>query len=131
MCIRDRVDVVKISRDEGEVLFGTRDAAAIADATLQMGPRLVAVTLDADGALLSTPNVRVNVAPVSVERVVDATGAGDAFMGGLLSELAESESFDDIDEEALVRAGGLGCRLGAAVVQRKGATTGMLRKNEL
>jgi len=124
------VDVVKLSRDEGEVLFGTRDAGAIADAVLQMGPQMVAVTLDDAGALLATTSTRVSVDAVPVAHVVDATGAGDAFMGGLLSVVAPL-STDDVDDDVLHNAGALACRLGAAVVQHKGATTGMLQADQL
>ena len=52
------------------------------------GPALVALTRGAAGAVLFTRGARVEVAAPSVP-VVDTTGAGDAFMAGLIYSLKE------------------------------------------
>lgn len=55
---------------------------------LDQGPALVAMTRGADGAVLLTRGARAEVAAPSVS-VVDTTGAGDAFMAGLIYSLKE------------------------------------------
>ena len=50
-----------------------------------MGPKIVALTLGSDGALIATKERREWVTPVKA-KVVDATGAGDMFDGAFLAE---------------------------------------------
>src|SRR6476659_4385206 len=47
-----------------------------------LGSKTVAVTMGSDGALLATNTSTGHIPPFKV-KVVDTTGAGDAFMGGL------------------------------------------------
>ena len=78
-------DICRPGLDDAQHLTGLQDADAIADAYLKMGPRIVALTLGADGVLIATPNRRERLAPLSCTPV-DATGAGDAFDGAFLAE---------------------------------------------
>lgn len=57
------------------------------------GARLVALTLGADGALLLAEGQAIAV-PAPRVRVVDTTGAGDAFLGGLLAALQSGLDFE-------------------------------------
>jgi sugar/nucleoside kinase (ribokinase family) len=63
-------------------------------------------------------------------RVVDVTGAGDAFTAGALAIFA-SAPFDRLDDDArdelLHRALALGCRLGTHAITRLGATAALRR----
>ena len=56
-----------------------------------------------------------DVAPIDPSLIVDTTGAGDAFVGGFFSELAQNS--DDIT--TAVRKGN---ELGGRVIQRSGCT---------
>src|SRR5271168_1005369 len=76
------VDVLKPCKAAARELTGEGDYEKIAKALLRLGPNLVAITLGADGCLIATPKEFVHVPAYKVE-VVDTTGAGDAFMGGL------------------------------------------------
>src|SRR3954447_10600857 len=80
-------DVVKISDDELQPLVGTSDPEAAARALHALGVSLVVITLGARGCYFHAGE-RVH-GYVAGERVavVDTTGAGDAFMAGLLSEI--------------------------------------------
>jgi fructokinase len=60
----------------------------LGEALLEKGPRLVIITLGAEGALLLTANHRVEV-PARPVRPIDTTGAGDAFMGAALYKLVQ------------------------------------------
>jgi fructokinase len=76
------VDVLKPCKAAARELTGEGDYEKIAKELLRLGPKLVAITLGADGCLIATPKEFVHVPAYKVE-VVDTTGAGDAFMGGL------------------------------------------------
>ena len=80
-------DIMKISDEETELLSGKADPKEAAEVLLGQGVSCVVVTLGADGAILKTKNVEVQVKG-KPRKAVDTTGAGDSFWGGLLSRLA-------------------------------------------
>lgn len=90
-------DIVKVSLDELRQLTGLSDWADGAASLLSLGPTLVVVTLGADGAYYRTAAAEGYCEPFAVT-VMDATGAGDGFMAGLLAAL-DSEG----DPKATVR----------------------------
>ena len=79
------------------------------DALLDAGARAVAVTLGGQGVELHRAGAPVHHVPALEIDVMDTTGAGDAFCGGLVAGLAEG-----FDLEQAVRwgsaAGALACR---------------------
>ncbi|MFN2323325.1 MAG: carbohydrate kinase family protein [Trueperaceae bacterium] len=80
------VDVVFPNYDEGRALTGHEEPRAIADAVAAQFPgALVALKLDEHGALVRERDGRVTEVPPESNRLVDATGAGDAFAGAFLS----------------------------------------------
>jgi sugar/nucleoside kinase (ribokinase family) len=76
------VDVLKPCKAAARELTGETDYEKIADKLLNLGPTLVAITLGTDGCLIASRKQKVRV-PAFRPDVVDTTGAGDAFMGGL------------------------------------------------
>jgi fructokinase len=82
-------DVVKVNEDELAFLTGTRSVAAGLAALATMGSRLVVATLGAEGCAYRSPSGEGKVAGFQA-RVVDTTGAGDAFVAGLLCGLLSS-----------------------------------------
>jgi sugar/nucleoside kinase (ribokinase family) len=76
------VDVLKPCKAAARELTGETDYEKIADMLLNLGPSLVAITMGADGCLIASRKQKVRV-PAFRPDVVDTTGAGDAFMGGL------------------------------------------------
>ncbi|MBA5778720.1 sugar kinase [Stappia sp. F7233] len=86
-------DILLPGLDDARMLTGLTDAAEIAAFYLAMGPKIVAVTLGGDGVLIATPE-RMEHLPPHKMRLVDATGAGDAFDGAFLAEyLASGDAF--------------------------------------
>ena len=83
------VDVLKPCKAAARELTGEGDYEKIAKALLKLGPKLVAITLGADGCLIATAKELVHVPAFKVD-VVDTTGAGDAFMGGLSYALLQN-----------------------------------------
>jgi fructokinase len=84
-------DVVKVNEDELTFLTGTRSVAAGMSALTAMGPRLIVATLGAEGCAYRSPDGEGKVAGFPA-RVVDTTGAGDAFVAGLLCGLLSSSA---------------------------------------
>jgi fructokinase len=74
--------IVKLSDEDAATLAG--EPAALVDELLGLGPRLVAMTLGADGSVLCGRSARVEV-PAGPVEVADTIGAGDSWMAGLLA----------------------------------------------
>ena len=96
----ERTDILKCSAEEAGFMDETSisplerlavpQLIALGKRLLERGPRLVMITLDAQGALLLTPECQVEV-PAPPIRAIDTTGAGDAFMGAILYKLVQLE----------------------------------------
>ena len=79
--------IVKTSAEDCAALIGLSEPQAIADHLLGLGAGAVLVTLGRDGVFLAEPGATQHIPGFAVE-AVDATGAGDAFTGAMLAELA-------------------------------------------
>jgi len=75
-------DVLKPCKAAARELTGETDYEKIARRLLALGPELVAITMGAEGSLVASADKMTHV-PAFKIKVVDSTGAGDAFMGGL------------------------------------------------
>lgn len=107
----DRSTIVKMGDDEVEPLLGTADFEEAARGLLERGVSLVLISLGSDGAFYAMEDFSGEVPAFKVE-VVDATGAGDAFLAGTLVHLAEAEWDERRVREAVLRgtaAGSLAC----------------------
>lgn len=60
------------------------------------------ITLGQDGSILHDREITLKIPAFPAKKVVDPTGAGDAYRGGLLSSLADGKSLEE------------GCRIGSA-----------------
>ncbi|MFC5836038.1 aminoimidazole riboside kinase [Aeromonas bestiarum] len=119
-------DVVKLSGEELQLLSGEDDLAA-GLATIR-GPALVLVTRGAagvvarlDGELLEWVGQKVTP--------LDTTGAGDAFVAGLLAALAQGERLPTLAELPIILAQAHGC--GALATTARGAMTALPTRTEL
>lgn len=83
------VDVLKPCKAAAREITGETDYEKIAVKLLALGPKVVAVTMGAEGSLIASTGKVAHVAAFKVN-VVDSTGAGDAFMGGLSYGLLQS-----------------------------------------
>ncbi len=87
--VLDYVDVMKLSDEETLLLTDMEEPQAAADALLNRGMSIVAVTLGAAGAYICTKEGGAFVSGFASE-VLDTTGAGDSFWGGFLYQLSKS-----------------------------------------
>lgn len=85
-----RVDVITINDAEARQLSGEHSLVKAARKILAMGPAYVVIKKGEHGALLFHGD-QVFVAPaLPLEDVVDPTGAGDSFAGGLIGHVART-----------------------------------------
>jgi fructokinase len=111
--------VVKLSDEDAAWLYPGVAPDDVADAIHALGPRLVAVTLGGDGAIVSGSGERLTVPAARVE-VVDTIGAGDTFMASLIASVHRAGSAD-LDRASLEEIGRSATRAAAITVARAGA----------
>jgi fructokinase len=107
----DLSTVVKLGDDEVAPLLGTEDLEEGAEGLLERGVRLVLISRGSEGAFYATREFRGETPSFEVE-VVDATGAGDAFLAATLVHLSDEPFDEDRVHEAVRRgtaAGALAC----------------------
>jgi sugar/nucleoside kinase (ribokinase family) len=83
-----RVDLLSINDSEAMLLAGENNVVRAARKILAMGPRHLIVKRGEYGALQFSDNEIFAVPAFPLENVVDPTGAGDTFAGGLFGSLA-------------------------------------------
>ncbi|WP_425934207.1 aminoimidazole riboside kinase [Aeromonas rivipollensis] len=119
-------DVVKLSVEELQLLSGEDDLLA-GLATLS-GPALVLVTRGAAGVVARLGGELLEWVGQKVTPL-DTTGAGDAFVAGLLAALAEGDQLPALSELPAILAQAHGC--GALATTAKGAMTALPTRTEL
>lgn len=115
--------IVKASASDLAWLYPGLAYEVAAERTLAEGPRLVVVTLGADGAFGAHRDARIHVTAPRVE-VVDTIGAGDAFGAALLAWLDDHDAIRpdlSLGVEALREALEFACLAGALTCTRAGA----------
>ena len=100
-----QADVVKISDDEVDFLWGCSPEEGADKLLKEFGVSLAMVTLGPKGCLLKTTNAVCNVSGPKVNPV-DTTGAGDIFGGSAVSRLLDLEKdIAELTEEDLAFIG--------------------------
>jgi sugar/nucleoside kinase (ribokinase family) len=89
-----RIDLLVINEEEARQLAGVHNIAKAARALRAMGPRIVVIKRGEYGALLFENGTVFSAPAYPVEDVVDPTGAGDTFAGGMLGSLARADRVD-------------------------------------
>jgi len=85
------IDVFKSTPREIQALTGLSDVDSAIEAVHNHGVSIVIVTLGAEGAVVSIEHTTYRVPAYKPEKLVDPTGAGDAFIGAFLAEYARGE----------------------------------------
>ncbi len=105
------------SRKEAAAISGRSDVSENLQFFAERGVRTVVVKLGRDGCIARSPEGQILKHPAFRVQVVDATGAGDAFVGGFLAGVSEGRAL----EECLRMA----CAAGALTVTALGASAGL------
>ncbi|MET0967441.1 MAG: sugar kinase [Nakamurella sp.] len=125
------VDLIFAGPEEAALLLGwqptggpatVHDGEQLARGLAKLGPATVVVKLGSLGAVGLSADT-VHHAPASPITVIDAVGAGDAFVAGYLSELVTGGS--------VVECLDMGNTLGGAVCQQPGDWEGLPTRDEL
>lgn len=86
-------------------LCGTEDPEKAAEHFLSLGTKKIVITLDKKGAYFKSAKESGYTPTFRADKVVDTTGAGNAFAAGLISGVIEDMPL----AEAVVRANACGC----------------------
>ncbi len=110
--IRDEVDIVVADEDEVSALV---EAASFEDTlrAIRRYDTLFAITRSAQGSVVVRGDEQVVQAATPVPKVIDTTGAGDAYTAGFL--------FGWVNDRSLADCARLGTICGTAVIQQVGA----------
>lgn len=124
----DNVDLITPNESEASAITGcpvdSREDLEVAASVLhQRGVRDVLITLGENGVFLSSGEQQTIIPAVSAGQVVETTGAGDAFNGGLAAALADGRS--------LVEAARFGNAVAGLSVTRPGAALAMPTRTEV
>jgi fructokinase len=118
-------DLVKLSDDDAAWIYPGRPVEDVLQLILGFGPRVVAVTKGANGAVAGSGNDFVDVPGIRVS-VVDTVGAGDSFGAAFIAALVDDKAFGPeptraADEPVLARAVSYAVAASAITCTRTGA----------
>ena len=124
-------DILKVSDEEMFLLTGTRDLRMGSLELGSMGPKLVLVTLGSRGAYYRFGIHTGTVEGVPV-KVADTNGAGDTFLGALLSRLCllGDDPLKELTPQTLEEAVAFANRAAALTCSRPGAIPAMPTREE-
>jgi len=123
----DRSRVIKMGDDELSPMLGTEDPQEAAEMLLGRGATLALISLGPDGAVYATSEFSGHVPAFEVGEILDATGAGDAFLAAALTHLSENAW----DEENVREATRRGTVAGAIACTAYGAMSALPTRDEL
>lgn len=124
--------ILKVSQEEMELLTEETDLTKGAQKLLSWGPCLVLVSLGAQGAFFYTEKAKGQV-PAYQVKAVDITGAGDAFVGSMLFQLAgmSPEEIQNLSEAQLEEMVSFANGAGSLTTTKKGAIPAMPTQEEI
>lgn len=114
-----RIDLLTLNDEEARQLSGEANLSRAARWIQRRGPRHVVIKKGEHGALLFSAGEIFLLAGFPLDQVVDPTGAGDAFAGGMLGYLARC---GDVTSSSLRRAIVHACVLGSFACEAFGAS---------
>jgi len=124
-------DIIKMSEEEAEMLTGHKDFDSAGNAMLKDGIKLVLITQGAEGSYFYHKNGSGMVKSFEVN-CIDATGAGDAFMGAMLFQISDSgKKLDEFRKEEIVKMLRLANAAGGLCTQKRGGIPGMPKRSEV
>jgi cytidine kinase len=88
------VDGLVLNFDEAELFTGKKNPVTAARLMLEYGPRFVVVKKGEHGALIIHRDGVAALPAYPAEQVIDPTGAGDTFAGGMMGYLASKSNED-------------------------------------
>lgn len=94
MALLKRVDGLVMNDSEARLLTNDENLVSAGRKILQLGPKFVVIKKGEHGAMFFSAHETYVLPAFPTERVVDPTGAGDTFAGGLMGYLAAQGNFE-------------------------------------
>ena len=116
------IDCIFPNEDEAAYYSGRKDPEEAADVFLSYGIRNVVIKLGADGCFFKNEKERIRLSAYPI-KAVDATGAGDNFLAGFVSEILRGASHAD--------ALRFGNACGAVCTTAAGASAGLKDRDQV
>jgi fructokinase len=125
-------DFVKVSDEELRIISGVNDLNEGVAIFHQIGAKVVSVTLGKEGTMISN-GTEIGIVPSVKVTSIDSTGAGDAFVGATLYQLAMSEYPKTVlvDFDQLKKIISFSNKVGALVCTKVGAIPALPTKEEV
>ena len=127
-----QADVVKISDNEVEFLFGMEPEAGAQHILKTFGCKLVFVTCGPEGAVYANRNATGRVPGLKNVKVVDTTGAGDIFGGSAIWKLLKSgKAPQDLSGEEMADIARFACTAASLSTQKPGGVSSVPEYEEV
>ncbi|MAD79978.1 MAG: PfkB family carbohydrate kinase [Pirellulaceae bacterium] len=91
-----RIDGLVLNDSEAKLLTGEENLVLAGHKVREMGPRFVVVKKGEHGAMFFSKYETYVLPAYPTEQVIDPTGAGDSFAGGMMGFLAEQDDFEPV-----------------------------------
>lgn len=133
LSVMGEVDIVKVSEEELEFLTGFQDLdKGSIWLERKYEPKMLLVTLGEAGCYYRLGNRLSGQVPGFKVDSIDTTGAGDAFLGGMLYQILQrSENISQWTAQEIISSIEFANAIGALVTTRKGAIPAMPDLNEI
>ena len=117
-------DLTKLSDEELFLLTGEKDIKTGVNKLHDLGVKVVTITLGSKGTYLSINKENIIIPSIKIKQV-DSTGAGDAFVGAVLKQLADIEDKQNITLEEWDKIITFANKVGAITCTNYGAIASM------
>lgn len=123
-------DILKVSEEEAQLITETEDLESAIKSLHETGAKIIFITLGSKGTLVSFNNKEQTIVPSIKIKSIDSTGAGDAFIGAILYQMADAGSLPNSFIE-LVNMVKFANKVGAITCTKMGAIPALPYPNEL
>jgi len=123
------VDQILLNQEEARELTGVIELEKAAKAIIKSGPKMVIIKRGPDGVFAMNHSKSFSV-PAYPVKVVDTTGAGDAFSAGFITAQLEGKNFEDSVEFANATANLKITRVGARALPSRKAVERFLKEHK-
>lgn len=86
----EKAHLCKFSLEEAQLISGENELEKACTKLHQIGAQIITITLGGEGTYVSSPKLKTIIPSIAV-KPVDTTGAGDAFIGCLLYQIADQK----------------------------------------
>ncbi len=90
-----KIDGLVLNDEEARMLTEEENLVTAGRRVLSLGPKFVVIKKGEHGSMLITPSEVMVLPAYPTDRVVDPTGAGDSFAGGMMGYLSTQDVFDE------------------------------------